>query len=274
MIDAATTFKRGETLTTEEFIRRAVLKHGHRYSYPDEYVSSKQKIMIKCKHHGCFHQYPVDHLSGHGCKKCTNNPGKWSIDEDTVLKNNYNTKGAYWCADTLDRSEHSIRGRAATLKLSKTQRFSHPYIPSYIWSSIRNRAKDEGFDLDLDVDFIWDLYVKQEGKCALTGWKISFNKSHKLNTVSVDRIDSTKGYLRTNVQLTNKLVNRCKLNCPEDLFYDICKSIYLNKMKTMENMGIDWEWDIFNDTEKPVKIKRNHIRDDELFFHPEKSCEA
>jgi hypothetical protein len=272
MIDELTTFKRGETLTTEEFIRRARIKHGSRYEYPEEYVCAKQKIGIVCKDHGKFKQLAADHLSGHGCKKCTNNPGKWAVDEDTMIRQNYHVKGAYWCAETMNRSEHSIRGRASVLGLNKKQKFDHPHIPSYIWSSIIKRTQEDGFDLDFDVNFIWELYNKQEGKCALTGWDISFNKLNRLNTVSVDRIDSTKGYLKTNVQLTNKLVNRCKLNCPEDLFYDICKSIYLNKRQQMDGNNISWEMDNWNDTEYPIKIERNHIRHNELFFHPAKTA--
>jgi hypothetical protein len=263
-------FKKGETLTTEEFVRRSRVTHGDRFDYPDEYVASKQKIRIICRHHGSFYQYARDHISGHGCKKCAKTPGKWSVDEDNVIRENYQDRGAYWCSDTLNRSEHSIRGRAAVLGLSKKQTYTHPHIPQYIWSSIVRRAEVDGFDMDIDIDFIWNLFLEQKGLCALTGWKISFNKERKLNTVSVDRIDSTRGYLKTNIQLTNKLVNRCKLNCPEDLFYDICKSVYLNKKAVMDNPTIDWEWDIYNDTERPVQVIRNHVRDNELFFHPAK----
>jgi len=260
-------FNMGQYLTTEEFIKRSNVTHNNKYTYPDEYVASKQKIKIICPDHGSFYQTAADHISGHGCKKCKKINGKWSKDEDLFLKINYKTKGAYYCADHLKRSEHSIRGRANVIGLQNKHKSVHQEIPSFIWLSIMYRAKKDGFELDIDPNYIWDLFIQQDGKCALTNWKISFNKNRKLNTVSVDRIDSTKGYIKGNVQLTNKLVNRCKLNCPEDLFYDICKSIYLNKKHIYDTGSIEWEWDIMNDTEQPVRKVRSCIRDDELFFN-------
>lgn len=114
--------------------------------------------------------------------------------------------------------------------------------------------------MNIDEKYVYDLFLAQNKKCALSGWEIDFNKKSNKNTASIDRIDSTQGYIKGNIQLTHKLVNRCKLNCPEDLFYDICKSIYLNKKSQYES-DIEWEFDILNDSERPVLIKRNHIRD-------------
>ena len=61
-------------LSTEEFIRKANLKHGNKYVYRNsEYKNNKTKISITCPIHGDFKQTPSDHLSGYGCKKCANN---------------------------------------------------------------------------------------------------------------------------------------------------------------------------------------------------------
>lgn len=59
------------TLTTEEFIIRALSVHGTRYNYSKViYISGREKIIIGCPIHGDFTQSPGDHLSGRGCMKC------------------------------------------------------------------------------------------------------------------------------------------------------------------------------------------------------------
>lgn len=50
-------------MTREEFIKKAVEKHGDKYNY--EYVAYKNsgtKIKIECNKHGIFEQNPHDHL--------------------------------------------------------------------------------------------------------------------------------------------------------------------------------------------------------------------
>jgi hypothetical protein len=57
--------------TTEEFISKAISRHGNKYSYDrTEYVSSTEKILIGCPAHGYFYQRPYDHLGGAGCRLC------------------------------------------------------------------------------------------------------------------------------------------------------------------------------------------------------------
>src|SRR5690606_13328834 len=55
----------------------------------------------------------------------------------------------------------------------------------------RARAKKEAWDYDLDLDFLEDLWNKQEGLCALTGVPMSLTSTGKRwssNIASLDRI--------------------------------------------------------------------------------------
>lgn len=59
-------------LTQEEFINRANAVHGNKYDYSDTvYISSNAKVKIICPRHGEFMQSPNQHLSGCGCKECS-----------------------------------------------------------------------------------------------------------------------------------------------------------------------------------------------------------
>ncbi len=58
--------------TTDEFIIKAIGKHGNKYKYNKvNYITSTQKIIIFCPKHGDFLQTPNDHLCGYGCAKCS-----------------------------------------------------------------------------------------------------------------------------------------------------------------------------------------------------------
>ncbi len=56
----------------EEFISKAILKHGNRFDYTNvDYKNNKTKVCIICKEHGGFWQTPQEHLRGNGgCPKC------------------------------------------------------------------------------------------------------------------------------------------------------------------------------------------------------------
>lgn len=52
------------------------------------------------------------------------------------------------------------------------------------------------------------------------------NKENENYNISVDRIDSSKGYTKDNVQLVCDIVNRMKLDLNMSKFVELCKIIY------------------------------------------------
>lgn len=77
---------------------------------------------------------------------------------------------------------------------------------------------------DVDFEYLADLLVQQDFKCALTGWDIdAMGVGH--NTASLDRIDSSYGYEAGNLQWLHKMVNMCKQQYSQDDFTYMCKSV-------------------------------------------------
>lgn len=57
--------------TTKEFIERAKLVHGTKYTYARSYYKGKDThITVTCKKHGDFVTIPNNHVRGYGCPKC------------------------------------------------------------------------------------------------------------------------------------------------------------------------------------------------------------
>jgi hypothetical protein len=63
---------KGVKLTIEEFINKARLKHGVKYTYENtHYVNGKTRVIITCFRHGNFEQRANHHLDGRGCRRCS-----------------------------------------------------------------------------------------------------------------------------------------------------------------------------------------------------------
>jgi hypothetical protein len=77
---------------------------------------------------------------------------------------------------------------------------------------------------DVDDDYLSDLLINQNFKCALSGWDINAMNVNK-NTASLDRIDSKLGYVKGNLQWVHKMVNMCKQQYTQEDFIKMCVSV-------------------------------------------------
>jgi hypothetical protein len=224
-----------DTLTTEIFTKKAYLIHGDTYDYSKcKYTGRRFKLKIICKLHGEFEQRAGHHLQGQGCRLCglvsmSDKIKTWTDKDDQILIDNYLKIGAPYCAKILNKTLDSIYHRAKLLNLKKNnKKLNHPYISGRIWSNLIANSKNRNLKLKITPDDIYEQYIKQNKKCALSGKIIKFSFNIKINTASVDRINSKKGYTKDNIQIVHKFVNQSKMDFTDKEFYKLCKSIYFN----------------------------------------------
>jgi hypothetical protein len=91
------------------------------------------------------------------------------------------------------------------------------------------RARDS--KMDLDLPYIKDLWEKQGGRCAFTGiplvqWDVKNGKKNTINLGSLDRIDSSKGYLKGNVQFISAALNMAKQDMDDITFRNGLKELF------------------------------------------------
>ena len=93
-----------------------------------------------------------------------------------------------------------------------------------------NKGRRHPVELSVSLEQVWDLFLKQERKCALSGLTLTFPKFNKDKswTASLDRIDSSKGYITENIQWVHKDVNIMKNKYDQDYFISFCKLISNN----------------------------------------------
>jgi hypothetical protein len=103
-------------------------------------------------------------------------------------------------------------------KRSKTPR---TYL-AYLLSKARQR-KPAPLTLD-ELELLWE---KQDGRCALSGWKMTMVLGQGIipTNVSLDRIVPEGDYSAENVQLLCRAVNLAKNNLPQDYFVKMCAAI-------------------------------------------------
>lgn len=84
-------------------------------------------------------------------------------------------------------------------------------------------AKSRGFECNITESDVQRKLEEQEFTCALSG--IRFSDDLK---PSLDRIDSSKGYIKNNIQLVLHEINTMKSNFDENRFIELCKAVYKN----------------------------------------------
>ena len=156
----------------------------------------------------------------------------------TVLERDYQQNvhptfdGSYWKCKCSCGNETIVRGTSLVGGLTKScgclwKSASYKEISGvYLWS-IRNSAKNRNFSFEVTPEYLWNLYLDQNKKCVLSGVELKFGDglNMKNQTASLDRIDSSKGYIVGNVQWVHKEVNRLKTDMPQDEFLEWVQTI-------------------------------------------------
>ena len=104
-------------------------------------------------------------------------------------------------------------------------------LPRAFFNEIKYKAGKRGIEFYLTITYLWYLYNDwQKRKCAISGLEIEFENSKNINSnlCSLDRIDSSKGYISGNVQWVDRRINFMKQSMSQKDFIDMCKTIASN----------------------------------------------
>ena len=111
----------------------------------------------------------------------------------------------------------------------KTKSEKRSSTPKNFISGILNHSakRKQHLGFNLDLVYLLDIYEKQSGNCAISGVRMTYLAgSGRINTnISIDRIDSSKGYLRDNVQFVCDVVNRMKQDMSQGDLENWCSLI-------------------------------------------------
>jgi len=88
----------------------------------------------------------------------------------------------------------------------------------------KKSAKKRNQEFSLEVNDVVGFWNDQAMICAYSGLEMTL-EAGKLNTVSIERIDSNIGYTKENTILVCQAINRMKSDFSYEDFYMLCQSV-------------------------------------------------
>lgn len=184
--------------------------------------------------------------------------GKYKKNGETLIKERTTNK-RYWkcicnCGNETEVDYyHLINGNTKSCGcLHKRKGKNSPFfrgcgeLPLDVFSVAKRNAAGGGKfnrkpkEFTITIEQAWEQFLKQNRRCALTGLELSFGEGPQreqkysktsTKTASLDRIDSTKGYVVGNIQWVHKNVNIMKNDLDSETFFYYCSLIHENRTR-------------------------------------------
>ena len=98
------------------------------------------------------------------------------------------------------------------------------------YGHLRNMARVRDYAFEVSIEYLWGLFVQQEGRCVFTGLPLCF-QTHKdrlkgvEQTASLDRRDVTLGYVEGNLWWVHKDVNEMRKAFSVERYVEVCRLV-------------------------------------------------
>lgn len=126
-------------------------------------------------------------------------------------------------------------------------------LPLSFFNTYKYRAKSRGLEFKISIEYAYSIFENQRRRCALSGLPITLphenlpvtniinghrNIDFSRFNASIDRIDSSKGYIEGNIQWVHRDINKMKMDFTQDHFCKLCTLInnYVNQKPSYTNM--------------------------------------
>ena len=157
---------------------------------------------------------------------------KWGyhkITKEPIYTPIYHYKCKCDCGEVkLIQKQHLIKNIATSCGCNILGKKEYKNVPRWLVRMFKTQAEWKGKEWNVDLEYLGNLFDAQKGKCIYTGWDLEATHSKKSKTASIDRIDSSKGYIKGNVQWVHKNVNIAKNALSHSEFLNLCQSVSNN----------------------------------------------
>jgi predicted RNA-binding Zn-ribbon protein involved in translation (DUF1610 family) len=132
-------------------------------------------------------------------------------------------------ARKITRHDHATRlanhrCKTCSNKNNHPQGESHGIRVSW-FNKYKLSAQHRGLEWDLEIQDVAVVLAQQTGRCALSGlWLVTRGPFDGI-TASIDRIDNSMGYTKSNIQLVHKKVNMMRGSLTIQEFQKFCKAV-------------------------------------------------
>lgn len=182
-------------------------------------LGSHQKVFVRCcscneiflrefrklyQFHCCpTHITREDGLKLKWCSKCKNFLSYSNFSKNKARIDNMNSYCQACCKTTKSYQKQNQ-------KKINTRKTFDGWLTNYL-SNKKNYCKREGIDCNLTKKFLKTMWETQKQRCYYSNVELTFN-IRAMNSATLDRIDSIKGYTQDNVVWCSNAMNNMKNN--------------------------------------------------------------
>jgi hypothetical protein len=181
---------------------------------------NEMKTCTKCGTTKLLSEFAKDNSKANGyksiCKDCNNIDVKLWREQNKEHRLSY---GKQYYTDNKEKI--SVKNKKRYTNLTLDEKFDQ---------LVKTADKRKNKKCFITVEHLNEVWQRQEGLCAYTKLPLT-SEGHQLNTVSLDRVDSSKDYTVDNIQLVCVPINRMKLDYTEDQFIELCRLVTHNVSK-------------------------------------------
>lgn len=164
------------------------------------------------------------------CAQCQR---KFDKEQKEITRQTKRGRTDFFCSRTCSATFNILKNpRLGNTEFLKSDNKKDQYSP-YRWfilrAEYRDRKKHNG--CDIDVEFLKELWEKQNGICSLTGWNLILPENttgwKEINpaNASLDRVDCSRGYLRDNVRFVAYIANIARGIFSDEQLINFCKAV-------------------------------------------------
>lgn len=205
----------------------------------EEYVKKRRKVQDLIKELGCDYKTFDKKKQEFGIKRDrTEDISGKTFNGWTVIRQlppNKKWGGSRWLCECSCGAQKpktrsaAIKGggchKCAAIRARSKDIVTHSY-----WINILRKAKKREIEVSITREYLEEIFIQQNGKCAITNLPIQFpdttrEKDRYSGNASLDRIDSNKNYEIYNCQFVHKFINLMKQDLDQGEFIKWCKLI-------------------------------------------------
>lgn len=178
-----------------------------------KYKQNRKLITINCDHCGISFEKPISEY------------------KRNMSLNKHNFCSRSCCAKFLVADKLPLTGNLEALKKANlANKKIYKNRPELQFSYYLRNCKRRFKECTITLTDLYNQWNAQFGICPYSGIKLnlaSYTKNHNapLDTASVDRIDSTKGYIPGNIQFVSTAINYMKCTLSDSDTRYLCKCI-------------------------------------------------
>jgi len=159
--------------------------------------------------------------------------GCYTIIGPSINQSKGNTKVLVRCKCGIEKNydafklTNNFNGKGCMNCNNRTEDFGFECVPSGYMVMLKKAAIKRKLVFEITAEDVYNLFLNQNKKCVFTNLDIRFKATTNdyKATASLDRIDSTKGYIKDNIQLVHKDINVMKSNFSDKYFVNMCKLV-------------------------------------------------